>query len=373
MPLQIKGLSVIHRLFRIGVLLFAVFLGACDNTAQSDRQTPAAERGPVETFQVGVTSDLVNLPWVVANQQGLLDPVARRHGIRLEFIEFSGEPSALQAYDRGQVDALTMNLNALINGAKSSRHETHIPLLFGFSRGGHGIFSRDVKSIDALKGKKVHLPLHSSGHYLLFRMLERNQLSMGTLRLIDTPQTDLTEGFINGRINTLVASGSTFGRISQLDDAHLVGDSRSLYGEIMAGLMIDSKTLDATPALATTLVEGWFVAMDAFFPDGGPLASEYAGRFARLSNLPADRVSRHLAAHNFLKTPPYALRYMAGDNLGLAIQGAQRFGLATDTYRCGPSSDGACMVERDGDVISDGQGTRIRLDTRFLRKLMEGQ
>ena len=364
---------MINRLPRFGVLLLGALLGACDNAAQSDRQTPAAETSPVETFSVGVTDDLVNLPWVVANQQGLLDPVARRHGIRLEFIEFSGEPSALQAYNRGQIDALTMNLSALINSAKSSQHETHIPLLFGFSRGDHGIFSRDIKSIDALKGREVHLPLHSSGHYLLFRMLERNQLSMGTLRLVDTARADLAEGFIDGRINTVVASGSAFGRMRQLDDAHLVADSRSLYGEIMAGLMIDGETLDATPALATTLVEGWFVAMDAFFPDGGPLAREYAQVFARLSSLPANRVSRYLTAHNFLKTPPYALRYMAGDNLDLAIEGAQRFSLATDTYRCGPSSDGACMVERDGDVISNGQGTRIRLDTRFLRELMEGQ
>ena len=364
---------MINRLSRFGVLLLGALLGACDNAAQSDRQTPAAEASSVETFQVGVTGDLVNLPWVVANQQGLFDPIARRHGIRLEFIEFSDEPSALQAYNRGQVDALTMNLNALINTAKRIRHETHVPLLFGFSRGDYGIFSRDVKSIDALKGRKVHLPLDSSGHYLLFRMLERNQLSMGTLRLVDTARADLAKGFIDGRINTVVASGSAFGRMRQLDDAHLVADSRSLYGEIMAGLMIDGETLAATPALATTLVEGWFVAMDAFFPDGGPLAREYAQVFARLSSLPADRVSRYLAAHNFLSTPAYALRYLEGDNLRSAIQGARRFSLATDTYRCGPSSEKTCLVERDDEVISNGRGTRIRLDTRFLRELMEGQ
>lgn len=362
-----------NRLSQFGVLLFGVLLVACDDIAQSDRQTPATETSPVETFSVGVTGDLVNLPWVAADQRGLFDSIARRHGVRLEFIEFSDEPTALQTYNRGHIDALAINLNVLIHNAKSSRHEPHIPLVFGFSAEDHGIFSRNVKSIDALKGKAVHLPLNSSGHYLLFRMLERNQLSMDTLRLIDTGQVDLAEGFINGSINTLIASGGAFRRISQLDDAHLVTDARALYGEIMGGLVVDGETLDAAPALAKALVEGWFVAMEAVFPDGGPLASEYAGLFARLSSLPADRVSRSLDTHHFLSTPASALHYMEGDNLRLMIEGTRRFSLAADTFRCGPSNEGTCLVERDGDVISNGRGTRIQLDTRFLRRLMGEQ
>ena len=361
---------MINRLFRCSVLSLGILLAACDNTAQSDRQAPSAAETSIKTFSIGITGDLVNLPWLVAERQGLFDPIARRHGVRLEFIEFSEEASALQAYNHSQIDALTTNLNALMNSAEASQHETRIPLIFGFSRGDYGIFSRNAQSVDSLKGEEIHLPLGSSGHYLLFRMLELNQLSMGTLRLVDTPQRALTTGFINGTIDTLVASGSTFGRISQLDDAYLIADSRSLFGEIMAGLMIDAATLEANPALASALVEGWFVAMDAIFPEGGPLDSDYAEQFARLSNLPANRVSQYLAAHNFLRTPAYALQYMQGDNLALAIQGTRRFSMATNTYRCGPSSNDSCLVERDGNVISNGQGTRIRLETRFLRDLI---
>ena len=359
-----------HRWIYSAALLLTTTLTGCDNIAQSERDAAPLSNKDIQTFSLGITHDLTNLPWRLADRRGLLAEIERQHQIRLDIVEFNNERRALQAYDNGDIDALTVSLNAMISSLEISRHETHIPLIFGFSRGDYGIFSREISKPSQLAQQQIHVPLGSSGHYLLFRILEFNQLSLGNVTLIDTPEEDLIQDFITGRINTLVASGSTFAQLRQLEDVSLVADSRSLFGEIVSGLAIDSTVINQHPELAEMLVESWFIIMREFFGNSGNLLPGNTDELIQLSNLPSAQLNRYLGAHNFLRLPRHALQFMQGDNLQPALLGTRRFREAASIYQCTSSAVDACFIERNGDIITNGEGSRILLDTRFLEEML---
>lgn len=352
---------------RAGTLCLTLTLLGCDNTAQSDRQS---REGPVETFSIGITSDMINLPWRYASRHGLLANLERQHGIRLDTVEFANERRALQAYDNGDIDAITTSLNAIITSIELSQHETHIPLIFGFSRGDYGIFSRDAERPQDLRGKTIHAPLGSSGHYFLFRILELNQLTLGDVELVDTQEENIIDGLISGEIENLIASGPTFAQLMQLDDVRLVADSRSLFGEVMAGVAIDSKTLNDHPALGEMLVASWFLIADRLFVDDRGLTPASTEALEQLSNIPAERLEQYLGPHNFLRTPDYVYRYMSGENLQPALLGTERFRIAANIYQCTERPMDDCGITRDGNLITNSEGARILLDTRFVENMI---
>lgn len=359
-----------HRWIYSAALLLTTTLMGCDNVAHSERDAASSSKRDVQTFSLGITHDLVNLPWRMADRRGLLAKIERRHQIRLDVVEFTNERRALQAYNNGDIDALTVSLNAMISSLEVSRHETHIPLIFGFSRADYGIFSREISKPSQLAQQKIHVPLGSSGHYLLFRILEFNQLSLGDVTLIDTPEESLIQDFITGEINTLVASGSTFAQLRQLQDVSLIADSRSLFGEIVSGVAIDSTVINQHPELAEMLVQSWFMIMREFFSNGGDLLPNNTDVLIQLSNLPSAQLNRYLGAHNFLRLPQHALQFMQGDNLQPALLGTRRFREAASIYQCTPSPVDACFIERNDNVITNGEGSQIRLDTRFLEEML---
>jgi len=362
-------MAVLKIMARLSFLASALLLVACDNSAQSDTQPSANAAFEVETYSLGVITDLVNLPWIAANRQGLFDSITRREGIRLEILEFSEEADALEAYEAGQVDAVTANLNALLSNAAVVRTNTTIPLIFGFSRGDYGIFSRRARNINELAGERVNLRFGSSAHYLLFRILELNQQSTSSLELIDSSQEELVEGFLEGTIDSLAASGSSYAQISQLSDANLIADSRSLYGEMMAALLIRAEEIADNPALATALVEGWFLAMETYYPVDGPLSETTVREFSQLTSHSRDRLEVYLAAHNFLRSPEHALQYIEGQNLSAAIEGSRRFIADNNANSCGPAGVSGCSIEFDGKTIITGNATRFTFDTETLHGL----
>lgn len=349
----------------------SILIAGCDMTAQSDRQSAPATRGDVSTFSLGVTDSIVNVPWILASRENLITDTARRHGVRLEIVEFNSEKLALRAFREGNVDAITTNINALLSDPALARRDTILPLLFGYSHGDYAIYSRQSSSPAALVNQTIHLPFGSTGHYFLFRMLELNQLTMADVQLADTPEEQLLDEVINGSVDTLVASGRTLAQMQQLDDFRLVADSRSLYNEIMAGLAIDQRTADQHPQLAAALVESWFVIMEAFFDGSDQLTANYVEQTALLSNLQPATVSRYLGVHTFMQTADYALQLMEGDNLNQLLLGANRFIDASIASQCTAESAGACHIERDGSIINYGDGGTIVLDTRALQNLIE--
>lgn len=352
----------------LGALCVSLALLGCENNAQSDRQASAE---PVETFSIGITSDIVTLPWRYASRHGLLSDLEQQHGIRLDMVEFANERRALQAYENGDIDGITTSLNAIITSFELNHHETHIPLIFGFSRGDYGIFSREAERLRDLRGETIHAPLGSSGHYFLFRLLELNQLTLEDVELVDTSEENIIEGLIDGEIENLVASGPTFVQLMQLDDVRLVADSRSLYGEVMAGVAINADTLQNHPTLGEIIVEAWFVITDHLFADGRNLSVASTEALERLSNLPAERLEQYLGPQNFLRSPEYVYRFMNGENLQPALIGTERFRKATNPNQCTESPEESCDITRNGNLISNREGAEILLDTRFVQNMIE--
>lgn len=349
----------------------SLLIAGCDITAQSDRHSVPATSDDVKTFSLGVTQDLVNIPWVLAGREGLITDIARDYGIRLEIVAFNSERNALRAFREGSLDALASNLNAMISNPDLVRRETIVPLLFGYSHGDYGIYSRRSRSPAQLTGETIHLPFGSTGHYFLFRVLELNQLSLDDVQLVNTPESQLMEEVVDGHVDTLIVSGPTLAQMQGLDDFRLVADSRSLYGEIMAGIAIDKNTADQNPRLVSGLVESWFVIMQALFDDNDQLNPNYLERTAVLSDLQPAELNRYLGVHNFMQTAGYAFQLMEGDNIRQLILGAERFLDASADDQCTAESANACSVERDGMIIRYGDGAKLMLDTSELQKLVE--
>ncbi len=355
------------------VIVIALILGVSSLVVHAEQASSeqSGQTEPISTFKMGITSILANLPWSVAERRGLINELERRYRLRLDLLRFSSEADALEAFARGDVQAITTTLNAAIGAAETSQRDAYLLMVSGFSNGSHGILSRTAKSPLDLAGKRVHVDFGSSGHYLLFRILERVGLGMDDIELIDTPESQLIDGVINDEIDTLVASGSPLARAQTLEELQLIADSSSLSGEMVCGILMDRATLDNQPRIGEMLVDAWYTMVDRFLTEDGAYVARIRMQLADLAGLPERHLGAPDEAVQFLQSPELARQYIDTGSLRRVVENTERFRIAAYRSDCATGESEACRLRMTGNEIVNGTGTKILLDTGFLDEYAE--
>ncbi len=348
------------------VLAGAVLLGALGLYTP----TQAADES-IDTFTLGVTGELGNLPWVIAQRRGDLAQLESQYQLRLEILRFSGESDAMQAFARGDIDAVTSSLPAMVESVEQRNRDAHVLLFTGFSRGAHGIISRSAPSVNALRGREIHVPLSSGSHYLLFRILEHAQIDLDDVRLINTPERTLARAMARGEVDTAVAAGATLAQLRNMDELMLVGDSRSLNNELITGMMVDGDVIRDQPELGQLLVSAWFSVIDSLTDGDERFAPEALEMIVDLSGLRPEVLDRYIEYVDFLTRPEHAQRLMHRDNLNGVIAALRRFRRAARLKDCVGPLEEPCIFWRNPSVIENRDGTQLHLNTQFLEELVE--
>jgi len=352
-------------------LIGTLFLAACDELGQLGQSSETTKPADVETFQIGITSGLSRLPWSIARRSGAIDAIEQHERLRLNFVRFANEADAVEAYAAGQIDGVTSTLNTVIGTLETNARDTHVVLLTDFSRGAHGILSRRVQSPSDLAGKRVHVQHNTASHYLLFRALERYNMAIDDVELIDTSASALLQGAIDNEIETLVAGAPLLGQLRGLPELREIMTSEQLASEMVGGVMVDGPTLSENPKLGDALVDVWFAAIAHLMADHTTFTQAGLNDISKLSGLSIEVVKDLLHPRDLISDPEQSLILMDGTNLNTAIFGGQRFRTAVGEHLCTKADPRACLFTREGDVIENGVGTRLVLDKQYLERFAE--
>ncbi len=350
-------------------LLFAMIVGGAldSKTVASAQSEPAG----VQTFTLGVTGNLSNLPWIIGQRRGALDRLERKHGVRLDILRFAGEDDAIEAFARGHVDAVTSSFPAMIESVHRSQRNADLILLTGISRGGYGVVSRSITNPNALRNQPIHLALGSSSHYLLFRILERANMELVDVDLINRPERVLTRSIARGEVDTAVVGGMSLANLAGMEELTLISDSRSLGGELINGTIIDSAVARENPSIGRMLTEAWFSIMASLDDGNGGISVQARDAVMQLSGLPAGALANYLSFVDFLTQPNQVKNLMTRENLRLVTAAVARFRSAAKLYACPKVTTENCVVFRSDRVIATIDGVELRLNPSFIQALID--
>ncbi len=192
--------------------------------------------------------------WEVAIQKGWF----KEAGVDVDFKWLEYTPS-MEAFSAGKVDAVCMtNGDAMVTGA-SGKASTCI-VLNDYSFGNDMIVAAPgIKSIKALKGKKIGVELNVVDHLLLLKALEANGMTEADVTLVNMPTNDTPQGLASGGVAAIAAWQPNSGQaLKQVPGSTAVFTSKDVPGLIFDGLYVSKESLSARRADWEKVVKVWF-------------------------------------------------------------------------------------------------------------------
>lgn len=183
-------------------------------------------------------------------------------GVDVQF-EWFDYVASMDAYAAGQLDAVGMtNGDALVTGATGAR--SVMVIMNDYSNGNDMIIGAPgIKSIKALKGKKVGVEVGFVSHLLLLNALEKNGMTESDVTLVNVPTNETPQVLASGQVDAIVAWQPSSG--SALD---LVPGSKAIYtsadepGLIYDMLCVSPSSYSANRAKWEKVAKVWYRVVD---------------------------------------------------------------------------------------------------------------
>lgn len=186
------------------LLTIVLILTACG----SGKQQPSGNaKGEKRTIKIGYLPITHAVPLYIEKEAKEKYP-----NFKLELVKFGSWPELMDALNTGRIDGASV-LITLAMKAKSQGIDLKAVAL-GHRNGNVLISSKDVKSVEDLKGKNFAIPHKFSAHnILLYQMLKQAGLKYDDVKAIELPPAEMPAALSEGRISGYVVA-EPFGAVS---------------------------------------------------------------------------------------------------------------------------------------------------------------
>jgi len=333
----------------------------------------AADAAPKKSFKLAWTIYVGWMPWSYAQDSGILEKWADKHGIAIELTQINDYVESINQYTAGKFDAVTVtNMDALTIPAAGGVDTTAL-VLGDYSNGNDGIVLKGAKSLADIKGRKVNLVELSVSHYLLARALETVKLSEKDITTINTSDADIVAAFATPYVTAAVAWNPQLAEIHKAQGAVPVFDSSKTPGEIIDMTVVSTDVLKDNPAFGKALAGAWFEVMAIMAKD------DAAGRAARTAMAKASGTD--LAGYDAqLETtfmyykPADAAAFARSDVLVRTMDVVRTFsfehGLLGEAAK---TPDAVGMAFPGGKALGDAKNVKLRFDDAYMQMAVEGK
>lgn len=191
----------------------------------------------------------------IVKERGVLDKALKAQGINIKWVEFPAGPQLLEGLNVGSVvfgeageappifaQAANSNLVYVANQPAAPNAEALIVPK-----------NSTIQSIQDLKGKRVALNKGSNVHYLLLKLLEKNQLSLNDIHVVYLPPADARAAFEKGAVDAWVIWDPFFAAAEQQIGARILATGQNLVSNHQFYLA-DRKFSQNHPDVLKTLV-----------------------------------------------------------------------------------------------------------------------
>lgn len=192
----------------------------------------------------------------IVKQRGDLDQALKAQGIQVKWVEFPAGPQLLEGLNVGSVvfgesgeappifaQAASPNLVYVANQPAAPNAEALIVQK-----------NSPIQSIQDLKGKRVALNKGSNVHYLLLKLLEKNQLTLQDIQVVYLPPADARAAFEKGAVDAWVIWDPFFAAAEQQIGARVMATGQNLVSNHQFYLA-DRKFAEQHPEVLKTVVQ----------------------------------------------------------------------------------------------------------------------
>ena len=210
----------------------------------------------VPTLKVGYLPITHSLAVVVADH---LSAGNYKH-LKVEPVKFSSWPELLDAYNSGQVQAVSELLVLALAGA-----EKGIPVSVVALSHRHGdilTVAKDINTVKDLKGKRVAIPHRMSVHnILLAQALKKEGLTLKDVEWIEMPPPDMPAALARGDIKGFIVAEPFGTKAIQAGFGKELLNAKDIWPDyICCGLVFNPEFIKSYPAATKEYVESFAAA-----------------------------------------------------------------------------------------------------------------
>ncbi len=324
-------------------------------------------------FRIGWSIYVGWMPWPYAQQSGILKKWADRFGIAIETVAFNDYVESINQYTAGAFDGVTVtNMDALTVPAVGGVDTTAI-IVGDYSNGNDAVILKKTGNtpltLADLKGRSVNLVELSVSQYLLSRALESGHLKETDVTLVNTSDADIVGAFLTPDVQAVATWNPQVSEILARPDAVPVFDSSKIPGEILDLLVLNTKTLAATPALGHALAGAWYDVLALMTSNDAAGASARAD-MAKLSGATTESFNHQLLTTRLFPKPAEAAAFTASPALVQTMDRVRRFSFAHGQFGQGAGSvDAIGIAFPGGATLGNTANIKLRFDATYMNRV----
>ena len=313
------------------------------------------------------------MPHYFAKDAGLYKTWGDRYGLDIEVVPMDYIPS-IEAYVAEQVDAVVItNMEALDMPAKGGV-DTTVVLIGDYSNGNDAVLTRNIPTIEGLKGQRVMLVELSVSHYLLARALEIAGVLESSVKVVNVSDADIAPAFLADKNAPAVVTWNPMVlKVEQSPGVKRIFDSARTPEEILDLLVVNTKTLEAHPEFGEALAGVWYDVMRTMSTPG-PAADKALDEMAKRSGCTLAEYKAQLRTTAMYWTPQAAVAFAKSERLKQKMDFVRNFcfkhGLLGENAK---SVDIVGISYPDGSVQGDKSNVKMRFSTAFMEKAAAGE
>lgn len=192
----------------------------------------------------------------IVKERGVLEKALTQQGINIRWVEFPAGPQLLEGLNVGSVvfgeageappifaQAANSNLVYIANQPAAPLAEALIVQK-----------ASAIQTVQDLKGKRVALNKGSNVHYLLLKILEKNQLKLSDIEVVYLPPSDARAAFERGAVDAWVIWDPFFAAAEQQIGARVIATGQNLVSNHQFYLA-DRKFAEQNPKVLDEVVK----------------------------------------------------------------------------------------------------------------------
>lgn len=215
-----------------------------------------AAAADVPTLKIGYLPITHSLAVVVADH---LNADKYRH-LKVEPVKFSSWPELLDAYNSGQVQAVSELLVLALAGAEKGIPETVVSL--SHRHGDILTVAKEINAVKDLQGKRVAIPHRMSVHNILLSLaLKKAGLTLKDVEWIEMPPPDMPAALARGDIKGFIVAEPFGTKAIQAGFGKELLNAKAIWPDyICCGLVFNPDFVKANPAATKEYVESFAAA-----------------------------------------------------------------------------------------------------------------
>ena len=329
---------------------------------------PPASAAETKSFNVAWSIYVGWMPWDYADRCGILKKWADKYGIKIKLTQINDYVESMNQYTAGKFDACVMtNMDMLTIPAAGGVDSTAL-IIGDYSNGNDGVVLKGKgKKLADIKGQSVNLVELSVSHYLLARGLASIGLKERDIKVVNTSDADIVAAFKAPTATSAVTWKPLLSEVLTTPNTSPVFDSSKIPGEILDLMVVNTRTLQANPALGKALVGAWYENL-AVMAAKDAKATAALTAMAKASGTDLAGFHEQLSTTFLYGTPAQALAFASGADLPAKMDLVRKFSFDHGLLGKGAKTADAVGISFPGGKLLGSAGNlKMRFDSSYMQ------